>query len=331
MKAHEKITVSLAGSGNVGSFLAGELFKAGVQIKQIYSRTLANAQALATKVNAEAIDSIESIDTDVDLLIIALPDHVIPEFSKILSSIYFAKAEPDIESQVDKAKSENHNSDAKADNAVADSSGSDKPLRGTSGSEMPVAGTSGTEMPVAGTSGSNLLVASTSGSVHINEISKYFTKCGVLYPLQSFTLKTNPDPHTVPFCIEATDWETAELLRHLASLISKDVRDVDSDQRILIHMAAVFASNFTNHMIAIAEDVINKAEQNFDILRPLITETIDRLSKFSPSEVQTGPAVRDDKETLDKHIELLGSLAKKELSDIYSLISESILKKKNKP
>ncbi len=312
MKAHEKITLSLAGSGNVGSFLAGELFKAGVQIKQIFSRTLANAQALANKVDAEAIDSIESIDTDVDLLIIALPDHVIPEFSKVLASRLSGNSE--FFGHSGKSESSSNSAFDHSDNS--ESSDSTESFHHTDNSET--------------VNKTKLLVASTSGSVHINEISRYFSKCGVLYPLQSFTLKTNPDPHTVPFCIEATDVETAGLLKHLASMISKDVRDVDSNQRILIHMAAVFASNFTNHMMAIAEDVIDKAEQNFDILRPLINETVERLAKFSPSEVQTGPAVRNDKETLDKHIELLGSIAKKEFSEIYSLISESILKKKNK-
>lgn len=261
MKAQQNLAVSIAGSGNAGTFLATRLFESGCVVKQVFSRTLPKAQKLAERVSAGAVNDIAHIDQNIDLLIIALPDNVIPEFCQHLSEL-------------------------KRDNELA--------------------------------------VVSVAGSVNLNKISRFFTNAGVLYPVQSFTLLTNPDPAKIPICIEATNQKTERLITEVSKLISDDVRYLDSNQRQSLHLAAVFASNFTNHMIAIADELLEKAKIEQDILMPLIHETINRLEKNDASLVQTGPAIRKDLSTIEKHIALLESTGDKRLKEIYYLISENI-------
>lgn len=169
-------------------------------------------------------------------------------------------------------------------------------------------------------------VASVSGSVQLSEISGFIKHSGVLYPLQSFTLKTNPDSRIIPVCIEGTDEDTLSLMNSVGLLISDDVRKVNSEQRLILHLSAVFASNFTNHMIALAEDIISKAGLDFNILKPLINETISRLGNNSAANMQTGPAIRKDDETINKHLEILKMhYPDHRISELYKLISESII------
>lgn len=264
MQKHSDITISIAGSGNVASFLAVELYKKGFVIRQVYSRTLGNAKLLAKQVNAEATDHVAGIKTDVSLLIVALPDHVISEFAKSLSDIH-----PDC----------------------------------------------------------SLKVAYTAGSVPLSDVSLYFRNCGVLYPLQSITLLRRPDPENIPFCIEGTNDLITDFLIKIAETMSKDIRLIDSDQRRTIHLAAVFACNFSNHMMVIAEDILSKENVDFSILRPLIHETITRLETLRPIDMQTGPAARDDQETIRKHLEMLKDKA--EVRQLYALITENIIRTKN--
>lgn len=274
MDAQKKLTVSIAGSGNVGSFLATELFNAGCVIRQIFSRKLENAQKLAEKVGAEPIDAISFIDLNIQLLIVALPDKVIPEFCKALK----------------KSQTESE---------------------GLTGDIIYI--------------NPDLCVASTAGSVMLSELSQYFSHCGVLYPLQSFTMKTKPDARNIPFCLEGTDSETNNKLMSVALLISNDVRFVNSEQRLILHMAAVFVSNFSNHLFAIANRIIQQSDLEFNILWPLIYETVNRLRECKPEEVQTGPAVRNDSQTIEKHLVLLDHYDNKNFKKIYELISRSIL------
>lgn len=273
MDAQKKLTVSIAGSGNVGSFLATELFKAGCVIRQVFSRTHENAQKLASKVDAEPIVKIDSIDFNIHLLIIALPDKVIPGFCEVLSKVTSVR-EGVTRSVVDPNP--------------------------------------------------DICIASTAGSVMLSEFSQYFNHCGVLYPLQSFTLMTQPDAKIVPFCIEGTDEQIKSLLTKTALLISDDVRFINSEQRLILHMAAVFASNFSNHLLAIASSIIRQNNLDFNILWPLINETVGRLKECKPEEVQTGPAIRNDIQTMEKHLELLDGYRNENFKLIYEIISRSI-------
>src|SRR5690606_18219747 len=94
-------------------------------------------------------------------------------------------------------------------------------------------------------------------------------------------------------------------LEELAGSLSKRVFQCDSKQRLSLHTAAVFACNFTNHFYAIAADILNKHGLDFDLIRPLILETAQKVMENQPKEVQTGPAVRNDIRTMEKHLALL--------------------------
>ncbi len=172
------------------------------------------------------------------------------------------------------------------------------------------------------------VVVHTSGSQPLDVLSKRFAKCGVFYPLQSFSRYSNPMVDEIPVCIEASRPETAGLLKELASRISGDVRDINSDQRAVIHLSAVFASNFTNHMYALATDLLKPTGVAPDILYPLIRETALRLRGQDPAMLQTGPAVRGDQSTIQRHLEMLAKSP--EIQEMYKTLSNSIAKLKQR-
>jgi len=168
----------------------------------------------------------------------------------------------------------------------------------------------------------NGLVVHTSGSQPLSAISGYFEKAGVFYPLQSFTQFSKPDISRVPFCIEGATSEIASVLAGIAGHLSSDIRIIDSSQRAAIHLAAVFASNFTNHMYAIADRILGEADVKPDILYPLINETATRIIGRHPEILQTGPAIRNDWSTIEAH---LGMLEKYPAwKEIYKSVSENI-------
>ncbi len=164
------------------------------------------------------------------------------------------------------------------------------------------------------------LVVHTSGSVPLNVLSANF-RTGVFYPLQTFTKGQQVDFVEVPICLEAKAEEDGQLLYTLASLISNRVYFVDSEQREKLHLGAVFVNNFSNHMFHIADEICVKNDLSFDILKPLIFETVKKIETLSPYEAQTGPARRKDIGTMQKHIDLLTEENHKE---IYRLLSRSI-------
>ena len=136
------------------------------------------------------------------------------------------------------------------------------------------------------------MVVHTSGSVPIDTISA--KRKGVLYPLQSFTKEKEIDFSTVPLCIEASNKDDLVVLKKLANTISKSVFEVSSIQRAQIHLAAVFANNFSNHMYTIANELCEKEGLPFDLLKPLIMESTAKLQVLKPDKAQTGPAIRND-------------------------------------
>ena len=163
------------------------------------------------------------------------------------------------------------------------------------------------------------LVVHTSGSVPIYALSA--KRKGVLYPLQSFTKEKEIDFSTVPLCIEASHKDDLAVLKKLANTISKSVFEVSSIQRAQIHLAAVFANNFSNHMYTIANELCKKEGLPFDLLKPLIMESTAKLQVLKPDKAQTGPAIRNDILTMQSHIDSLENPLYKK---IYQLISESI-------
>lgn len=124
---------------------------------------------------------------------------------------------------------------------------------------------------------------------------------GVFYPLQTFSSGRHIDWPTVPLCIEAADLATETTLLNLAASLSQHVRRLDSAQRLKLHVAAVFANNFTNHLLGIADTLLAEAALPPELLAPLVRETVDKALANPPFTVQTGPAVRHDAPTLAVH------------------------------
>ncbi len=167
------------------------------------------------------------------------------------------------------------------------------------------------------------VVAHTSGSVSLaalNGLENY----GVFYPLQTFSKQKEIDFSLVPLCLEASNPLALAKLKHLAALLSKHCYDVDSEQRKILHLAAVFACNFPNYLYGIAQQLLAQHQLDFNIIKPLIIETANKIQTALPVNVQTGPAIRNDVQTLTKHEGMLQGHP--EWLTIYKLLSEQIKK-----
>lgn len=249
--------VTTIGAGNVATHLAKALYKNNFLIKQVFSKSFKNANALAKKVNAQPIDLLTQLSPNADIYIIAVPDDVI---EKVLKQFPFK----------------------------------------------------------------NKLVVHTSGSVGIELFTKVgFSNFGIFYPLQTLSKNKTVDFTKVPFCLEANTKTNLKSIENVAKYLSDKIYHVNSEQRQLLHLAAVFACNFSNNMYQIAFDICNQHQIDFDILKPLIKETASKIEKYNPLEVQTGPAKRNDKKTIQKHLSLLEN--QKNYQEIYQLITESIV------
>ena len=165
----------------------------------------------------------------------------------------------------------------------------------------------------------NRLVAHTSGSVSIDSLSSK-NKKGVFYPLQTFSKNKPVDFSVVPICLEA-DSEDFGLLEKVARSISQNVYTIDSTQRKALHVAAVFVNNFTNNLYKIGADICEVNDIPFEILKPLIRETAEKIMTLAPIDAQTGPAKRNDVTTIQKHLALLSDENQKK---IYHLLTQSI-------
>jgi predicted short-subunit dehydrogenase-like oxidoreductase (DUF2520 family) len=166
----------------------------------------------------------------------------------------------------------------------------------------------------------NRLVVHTSGSVSLYDIDKKHHR-GVFYPIQTFSKDADMDFANVPICIEALKTEDYKLLKKLAISIGSPTRKINSDQRRVLHLAAVFVNNFTNQLYRIGHEITESEGAEFDVLKPLIMETALKVQTHSPYTSQTGPAKRNDKKTIKKHLKVLENEHHK---DIYKLLTESI-------
>lgn len=165
------------------------------------------------------------------------------------------------------------------------------------------------------------IVAHTSGSVPMNVLKK-FKNHGVFYPLQSFTKDKEVTVNAYAVCIEGSSKEVVEDLMECAGGISKNAYLLNSKERERVHLAAVFANNFSNHLFASAAKLLKEEKLPFELLRPLILETAFKVMDTDPEAAQTGPAKRDDARTMKRHVEMLKghpSLAK-----LYKKISKQI-------
>jgi predicted short-subunit dehydrogenase-like oxidoreductase (DUF2520 family) len=171
------------------------------------------------------------------------------------------------------------------------------------------------------------LIVHTSGSVGMDVFKDHFKNFGVFYPLQTFSKERKINFREIPVCIEANSSHNEALLTFLALKLSDKVQVVDSDTRLVLHTAAVFASNFTNFSYAIAEDLLGNANLDFDLIRPLIRETAERVQTGKPGEAQTGPAIRNDRVTIEKHLDLLRN--HEQYRHLYEKMTEMIKRKFN--
>ncbi len=174
-----------------------------------------------------------------------------------------------------------------------------------------------TEMPLK-----DELLVHTSGSVPMEILNRHSENTGVFYPLQTFSKGRPIDMNEVPLLIEANRIDNEKKLVEVAQKLSKKVIIADSDRRLSLHIAAVFASNFSNHMYDIARRLMEEQDLDFDLLSPLIMETAAKATALGPDKAQTGPAKRNDHEVIRKHLDMLkGHEAIKEL---YKRISDNI-------
>ena len=168
------------------------------------------------------------------------------------------------------------------------------------------------------------IVAHSSGSVPLSASAK---RNAVFYPLQTFSKQTEVNFKEIPICIETSAAEDLPVLKQLAHSISEKVFKISSDQRKKLHLAAVFACNFSNYMYSIAEDLCNQNEVPFEVLSALIKETAQKATLYSPKSVQTGPAKRNDQATIKQHLAQLNNADYKE---IYKLLTQSIIQQDGK-
>lgn len=160
------------------------------------------------------------------------------------------------------------------------------------------------------------LIVHTAGSMPLSVFEGYAENGGVFYPMQTFSMEREVDFREIPLFIEGKD----KRIRELAESISEHVYELSSDDRKYLHLAAVFACNFTNHCYTLAAEVLEKKGLPFDVMLPLVDETARKVHELHPHEAQTGPAVRGDENVMNAQAALLDGRNK----EIYELLSKSI-------
>lgn len=238
--------------------LAHALDAAHHTIAQVYSRNSRKAADLAHPFNAEAVNRIEHLSDEVDVILICVSDDAIDAVAQQLKN-------------------------------------------------------------------RNCLIAHTSGAIAMGVLQETSPFYGVFYPLQSLSQGKKVDFFSVPILTEGNNKAAEMQLDALGKTISNTVKNITSEQRKHLHLAAVFANNFTNALYAEAAEILSHHNLSFDLLRPLISETAQKVQKLPPQEAQTGPAKRHDELTINKHLELLNGQPEKE--KVYRLLTEIIQKK----
>lgn len=248
--------IVLIGAGNVAHHLAPALLRAGMNLCQIYSRTLESARELGRKTGITYTSDTFAVYPDGDIYIFCVSDDA-------LLSVF---------------KSLRINEEA--------------------------------------------LILHTSGSVPLDIFKPYRQNYGVLYPLQTFSKTRNLDFGEIPLCIEAPDKEVLKTIGQIADKLSSKVYEISSKKRKKLHLAAVLANNFTNHLYHMAGKLLEKEDLDFNLLRPLIFETAHKVMQMIPENAQTGPARRGDTNILNLHKSMLKD--NRDIQTLYVLLSQSI-------
>lgn len=167
----------------------------------------------------------------------------------------------------------------------------------------------------------NKLVVHTSGSFDYKMLSNKNRK-GVFYPLQTFSKNKKINFKTIPICLETENEADYAVLEQIARLISDKVYKINYQQRQSLHVAAVFVNNFVNLLYQIGNEICDENQVDFEILKPLIEETANKITQLSPKEAQTGPAKRKDFKTIERHLNFISDENQK---NIYQILTQSIL------
>ena len=173
----------------------------------------------------------------------------------------------------------------------------------------------------------DVLIVHTSGSTHLKVLTQHHARSGVFYPLQTFSLEREVDWANTPLFVEAVESQDLKFLNTLAQSLSQRVYQYDSEQRLSLHLAAVFACNFSNYCYDMAKQVVDAKQVDFSLLYPLILETAKKATEYDPSQVQTGPAMRGDQNILNMHQQMLVDSGREDLQQCYQMMSEQISKR----
>lgn len=170
--------------------------------------------------------------------------------------------------------------------------------------------------------GEKALWVHTAGSIPMDIWAGQVERYGVFYPMQTFSKLREVDFRKIPIFVESHSEEDTLFLKDIASVLSEQVYEANSEQRKSLHLAAVFTCNFTNHMYALAAELLKKYQLPFEVMLPLIDETARKVHELEPRAAQTGPAVRYDENVMDGHLRMLAD--EPEMQELYRKISESI-------
>ena len=162
----------------------------------------------------------------------------------------------------------------------------------------------------------------TAGSMPMSCFEGKALRYGVFYPMQTFSKTKDVDFERIPVFIEGNSIETEDVIRSLANKLTQRVIRLSSAERKYLHLAAVWACNFTNYCYTVASDILGEHGIPFDVMLPLINETTEKIQKISPMEAQTGPAVRGDMNVMSKQLELMNG--KEDLQELYKMLSKGI-------
>jgi len=171
------------------------------------------------------------------------------------------------------------------------------------------------------------LMVHTSGAADLYTLLAFSDNIGVFYPLQTFSKTKETDLRNVPLCIEGANESITKNLEQLAQTISNKVYRIDSGQRKIAHLAAVFANNFPNYLYTVAQQILAKSQLDFELIRPIILETAQKVQEGLPAAMQTGPATRRDETTMNNQLQLLKD--EPALQELYRLLSQGIIKLDN--
>jgi predicted short-subunit dehydrogenase-like oxidoreductase (DUF2520 family) len=170
----------------------------------------------------------------------------------------------------------------------------------------------------------NGLWVHTAGSIPMNIFEGHARRYGVFYPMQTFTKNRRIQLDGTPIFLEVSQPEDMKMLKKVAIALSGNAQEINSDKRKHIHLAAVFACNFTNHMYTLAAKLLEQQGISYEVLLPLIAETARKINDLPPREAQTGPAVRFEMEVINKQLQMLNG--EPAMQTIYKLLSQSIYK-----